>query len=40
MQHFCSFQLVSRRYDRGSMPITSHRSISEWESMFGEPKIS
>ena len=34
------FQLVSRRYERGSMLITSNRSIGEWGTVFGEPKIS
>lgn len=34
------FQLVSRRYERGSMLITSNRSIGEWGTVIGEPKIS
>jgi DNA replication protein DnaC len=28
------------RYERGSMLITSNRSIGEWGTVFGEPKIS
>lgn len=34
------FQLVSRRYERGSMLITSNRAISEWGTVFGEPTLS
>lgn len=34
------FQLVSRRYERGSLLITSNRSVGEWGTVFGEPKIS
>jgi DNA replication protein DnaC len=34
------FQLISRRYERGSVLITSNRSVGEWGSVFGEPKIS
>jgi DNA replication protein DnaC len=34
------FQLVSRRYERGSMLITSNRALSEWGSVFSEPKRS
>ena len=34
------FQLVSRRYERGSMLITSNRSVGEWGTVFGEPMIS
>ena len=34
------FQLVSRRYERGSVLITSNRAVGEWGSVFGEPKIS
>jgi len=30
------FQLVSRRYERGSILITSNRSISEWGTVFGD----
>jgi hypothetical protein len=31
------FQLVSRRYERGSMLITSNRSVGEWGTVFGDP---
>jgi DNA replication protein DnaC len=34
------FQLVSRRYERGSMLITSNRSVGEWGTVFGEPTLS
>ena len=34
------FQLVSQRYERGSMLITSNRSIGEWGTVFGEPSNS
>src|SRR5438132_1226198 len=34
------FQLVSRRYERGSMLITSNRSVSEWGSVFGDPVVA
>jgi hypothetical protein len=30
------FQLVSRRYERGSMLITSNRSVGEWGTVFGD----
>ena len=34
------FQLVSRRYERGSMLITSNRSVGEWGSVFGDPVVA
>ena len=34
------FQLVSRRYERGSMLITSNRSIGEWGTVLGDPTTS
>jgi len=34
------FQLVSRRYERGAMLITSNRSIGEWGSVFGDPVVA
>jgi DNA replication protein DnaC len=34
------FQLISRRYERGSVLITSNRSVGEWGMVFGEPKDS
>ena len=30
------FQLVSRRYERGSMLITSNRAVVEWGTVFGD----
>lgn len=30
------FQLVSRRYERGSLLITSNRTVSEWGQVFGD----
>jgi DNA replication protein DnaC len=34
------FQLVSRRYERGSMLLTSNRSVGEWGSVFGDPVVA
>jgi DNA replication protein DnaC len=34
------FQLVSRRYERGSLLITSNRAVGEWGTVFGEPTLS
>ena len=34
------FQLVSRRYERGSMLITSNRAVGEWGSVFGDSTLS
>ena len=34
------FQLVSRRYERGSMLITSNRSVGEWGTVFGYPVVA
>jgi DNA replication protein DnaC len=31
------FMLVSRRYERGSILVTSNRNVSEWGSVFGDP---
>ena len=33
------FQLVSRRYERGSMLITSNRSVGEWGEVFGDAVV-
>ena len=30
------FQLISRRYERGSVLVTSNRSVSEWGAVFGD----
>src|SRR5439155_2278060 len=34
------FQLVSRRYERGSMLITSNRAVSEWGAVFGDAVVA
>ena len=34
------FQLVSRRYERGSMLVTSNRAVSEWGTVFGDTVVA
>ena len=34
------FQLVSRRYERGSLLVTSNRSVSEWGEVFGDAVVA
>ncbi len=34
------FQLVSRRYERGAMLVTTNRSIGEWGEIFGDTVIA
>lgn len=34
------FQLVSRRYERGAILITSNRSVGEWGTVFGDPVVA
>jgi DNA replication protein DnaC len=34
------FQLVSRRYERGSILITSNQSLAGWGEVFGDPLIA
>ena len=34
------FQLVSRRYERGSLLVTSNLTTSEWDSVFGYPVVA
>ena len=34
------FQLVSARYERGSIILTSNNSYGEWGSIFGDPIIA
>ena len=34
------FQLVSRRYEKGSMLITSNRSVGEWGEVFGDSVVA
>ena len=37
-RHF--FQLVSARYERGSIILTSNKSYGDWGSIFGDPIIA
>lgn len=34
------FQLVSRRYERGSILLTSNCSVGEWGKVFGDPVVA
>jgi DNA replication protein DnaC len=34
------FQLISRRYERGSVLITSNRSVGEWGAVFGDAVVA
>ncbi|KZX90894.1 MULTISPECIES: IS21-like element helper ATPase IstB [unclassified Sulfitobacter] len=34
------FQLVSRRYERGALLVTSNRAIGEWGSVFGDAVVA
>ena len=34
------FQLVSRRYERGSLLVTSNRAAGEWGIVFGDPVVA
>lgn len=34
------FQLVSRRYEKGAMLITSNRSVAEWGTVFGDAVVA
>lgn len=34
------FQLISRRYEKGSTLITSNRSVSEWGDVFGDTVVA
>jgi len=34
------FQLVSRRYEKGVLILTSNRSFSQWNEIFGDPVIA
>jgi DNA replication protein DnaC len=34
------FQLVSRRYEKGAMLLTSNRSVGEWDAVFGDPVVA
>jgi len=34
------FQLVSARYEKGSMILTSNKSIGEWDELMGDPILA
>ena len=34
------FQLVSRRYERGAMLVTSNRAVSEWGTVLGDSVVA
>ena len=34
------FQLVSRRYEKGAMLVTSNRAVSEWGTVFGDAVVA
>ena len=34
------FQLVSRRYERGSIILTSNQSLGAWDEVFGDAVIA
>jgi DNA replication protein DnaC len=34
------FQLISRRYERGTLILTSNRSFSQWNEIFGDTVIA
>ena len=34
------FQLVSARYEKGAMILTSNRSFAEWADVFGDPVVA
>lgn len=34
------FHLVSRRYEQGSLMITSNRSVGRWDQVFGDPVVA
>ena len=34
------FQLVSRRYERGAMLVTSNRTVGEWGQVFGDAVVA
>jgi len=33
------FQLVSRRYEKGSVLLTSNQSLASWGEVFGDDKV-
>jgi len=34
------FHLISRRYERGAILLTSNRSVGEWGTVFGDPVVA
>jgi DNA replication protein DnaC len=34
------FQLISRRYEKGAILLTSNRSVGEWDAVFGDPVVA
>lgn len=34
------FQLISRRYEKGSILLTSNQSLGAWGDVFGDPVIA
>jgi DNA replication protein DnaC len=34
------FQLISRRYEKGAVLITSNRAVGEWGTVFGDPVVA
>ena len=34
------FQLVSARYEKGAMILTSNRGFAEWADVFGDPVVA
>ena len=34
------FQVVSRRYDRGSVILTSNRGFGDWGQVFADPVVA
>jgi DNA replication protein DnaC len=34
------FEVVTRRYEEGSILLTSNRDITEWPSLFGDPLMA
>ena len=34
------FQLISRRYEKGSLLVTSNRSVGEWGEVFSDPVLA
>ncbi len=34
------FQLVSRRYEKGAMLVTSNRAVGGWGAVFGDPVVA